>query len=74
MASAGMMVSKSPGIAILRRQNGPRRSRVRIRPRVFLFFAASVLLTGVVGAIVNDKVEKAWQQKIRLVGVSVQKS
>jgi hypothetical protein len=35
---------------------------------VFLFFAVSVLLTGVVGAIVNDKVEKAWQQKIRLLG------
>ena len=68
------MVSKSPGIAILRRQNGPRRSRVRIGPRVFLFFAISALLTGVLGAIVNDRVEEVWQQKIRLLQTLVQKS
>jgi hypothetical protein len=67
--SAVTMVSKSPGIAILRRQNGPRRSKLRIRPRVFLFFVASVLLTSVLGAIVNDKVEEAWHQKIRFQGV-----
>jgi len=39
---------------------------VRVGARVFWFFAVSVLLTSILGAVVNDKVEEAWQHKMRV--------
>jgi hypothetical protein len=37
---------------------------VKIGPRVFIFFLAVLLLTGVVGIALNLRLEDAWQRRI----------
>ena len=58
------MTIKRPNIAIIRRI-GRRRSRVRIGPRVFVFFAALALVIAAIAISLNFRIEeRLWRETI----------
>ena len=53
-----------PEMVIIRRRKGLKRSRVKVGLRVFIFFLAVLLFTGVIGITLNIRLEDAWQRRV----------
>ncbi len=54
-----------PEIVIVRRpRDGRKRSRVRVGPRIFVFFLVAAVLTGAVAIAVNINLEDSWNRAL----------